>query len=91
MVVGVGDGVVSCGRGVIIDIVGGMVVACAVAVSGIAVSEATSSTAGGTFYKMRNLLVKSDETEELCFELSVFCEEVSVTCACSTTCSYDFS
>ncbi|GKD57632.1 hypothetical protein Tco_1291019, partial [Tanacetum coccineum] len=36
-VVGEGDGVVSYGRGVIIDKVGGTVVACAVAVSGIAV------------------------------------------------------
>ncbi|GKF33777.1 hypothetical protein Tco_0106977, partial [Tanacetum coccineum] len=37
-VVSAGDGVVSYGRGVIIDIVGGTVVACVVAVSGIAVS-----------------------------------------------------
>ncbi|GKG23496.1 hypothetical protein Tco_0391532 [Tanacetum coccineum] len=91
MVVGAGDGVVSYGRGVIIDIVGGTVVACLVAVYGIAVSEATSSTDGGTFSKMRNLLAKSDETEELCFEFSVFCEEASVTCASLMTCSYGFS
>ncbi|GKB25065.1 hypothetical protein Tco_0864466 [Tanacetum coccineum] len=37
-VVGAGDGVVSCRGGVIIDIVGGTVVACVVAVYGIAVT-----------------------------------------------------
>nr|GFD34147.1 hypothetical protein [Tanacetum cinerariifolium] len=43
MVVSAGDGVVSCRREVIIDIVRGMVVACAVEVSGIAVSGTLKS------------------------------------------------
>nr|GEW79916.1 hypothetical protein [Tanacetum cinerariifolium] len=41
------------------------------------IKEATSSTIGETLSKLRNLLAKSDETEELCFEPSFFCEEQS--------------
>ncbi|GKD13441.1 hypothetical protein Tco_1197848, partial [Tanacetum coccineum] len=52
--------------------------------------EATSSMTGRALSKLRNLLAKLDEIEELCFEPSVFCEEVSVACVSSMTCSYDF-
>ncbi|GJV26721.1 hypothetical protein Tco_1383169 [Tanacetum coccineum] len=115
MVVGAGDGVVSYGGGVIIDIVGETIEHLPVAVSWdksrhkvqekregadccdfserllTCIIEATSSTNGGTFSKMRNFLAKSNKTEELCFKSSVFCEAVSVTCASSTTCSYGSS
>ncbi|GJX50786.1 hypothetical protein Tco_0277631 [Tanacetum coccineum] len=56
---------------------------------GLNEEEAISLSVGEAFSKFRSLLVKSDETEELCIGPSVFYVSwttVSVTCASSSTC-----